>query len=1516
MAYGKSDKDGPIYFIVGAGGNRDKIANVTPYNLRQSWKFGDQSPAETAWRRSSYWPFAVQRLLALLNPAVYASLMYDVSRMTKNIAGQWTYGNQQEFLKINKVIVSDDSARLSAGYGEYVREIGKQRSSNYVQELMQDLEYANLNLFYKVGGFVSKDKIRLVIDSVDPNSPSPGALLPPEDYKLILNVSNPIQSIGISGVIVQKIDGKFLVKGYDRYKPYFSVYVPTRNSNTPTITVGGVSESYVSWDNTSNDGGNGLSATDTTSATAAATGHFYQKGQIVLYGANFYRVTVSHQAESAFNPAYYQRLATVPTRGGATVQMAASFGSIVNEIPYGTEFDTIQQVYDLLVGYGAWLTDQGFAFDEYSTDFNSTIDWNFSAKEFLYWSTQNWANNSVITLSPFSNRIKYSLPNSVVDDVFSSFYEYSILQANGVSLPKQNIDVDRNDGVCTISTNDTNSGMYFAVINSVQKEHAMVFNNATMFNDTVYSIETGYRQKRMLMSGFRTANWDGDYFSPGFVYDTATISTWEPYTGYQPGSVVRYKNGNYYSAIGKLTGSKTFDFTNWVLLGSKPIAGLLPNFDYKINQFEDFYSLDTDNFDSAQQKMAQHLIGFTPRNYLTNVFTDPIAQYKFYQGFIKEKGTRNAVSKLSKASVRNLQGEMTYTEEWAFRIGQYGSYQTYQELEVPLTEGKFIENPQVVSFVDNIPSVANDLIYYSTATDRVIAPNDYVPARSFALNPGSYQENDFQLTTAGYARTDDVFATAYNENSLLDIANSRALDDGDVIWLGFKKNGDWDVLRYTKSKSRVLEVSASLPGSELTVTTDLYHGLTKGDIVSIIEYTDQIDGVYLVQSVLDLNRFVVASEVIAIDNETSSGPGLLFKFSSFRFNNYDAFPSDQDLIKLPKGTKIWVDDAGSGKWAVYQKINNYLPVSKISPNALATQQLGRSISKRRGSQVFAVGAPAYRNVDADEYGAVYVYRKNERSIENLFSYSLKYSLNRRYTETPGPTDLGYSVVYDDLGFSSLDAPNGYGLIFAGAPAASHVISDTVGTDVMRQSTGTGTASSFVQEGLVKISSVNDILIAEQEEFVLLSPKPSNHERFGSSLYVQRNSLAKLLIVGATQTSNTGTGDIFYGPGHVYAFTVTASSATTSATLGVTYIRELTTSSITNANTGSQWGHSVSGSDRAGVVAVSAPGWPSNDIGTGVVVVFSGTNYLQTIDSPYESGSRFGEKVVVSPDGGYLFISAPLARGIDQSYGKVAVYTATNGVFIRDSSLEILNPIPNVGMQFGKDMDVSEDNRTLIISALGTNKSLDTTFDVGQSNNITSLADSTTFDTNVTQFYGSIKNSGSVYLYNKRQNRFVFAQDLSPVSLLPGTDYGHSIMLDSDAIYVGAPAYNGTTTSTITTSTITTSSFYQFYKIENATNGWQELRTQEDLVAIDNIQQVRIIDNFKEEILDYLDVIDPLKGRIAGIADQELKYKSAFLLLFTIIFFRFFNRKFKIAACRLSILDTYPKFLTIFLLVMP
>lgn len=1431
--------------------DQNLLTNITPFAIRQPWAIADLGASELAWRRSSYWPFAVQRLLALTKPASYCSLMYDPSRLALNAAGQLTFGENGDFLSLDNLSVFDYRGALTNGYSVYVSEIGRQRTSNYLDKLASDLSLVNFNLFYKTGGFISKDKIQLIIDAVAPRSPAPGSILPQENYQVVFNVSNPVKTISASGIIVQKTADGFLVKGYDNAQPYFNVFSSIRNSTTPTITVGGISESFVDWSPSSSSGDKGLTAEDTTTASSAS-GIFYQAGQIVRQGNTYYRTRVSHFAGDVFESNLFQPLTSLPVVGGATVQRAVAFNNQPTQVPYGTVFNTVQEVYDLITGYGAWLETQGFVFDQYSKDLNDVVDWNFSAREFLYWTTQNWANNSVITLSPFAEQVKYSFPSSVVDNVFDSFYEYSIRNASGLPIPRSFLNASRSDGIFTLKVVNTEDGVYFITLNSVQKEHALVFDNTTVFNDTIYDPETGYRQKRMLISGFRTAEWDGDYFSPGFVYDTALISSWKRYTDYKYSDLVQY-SGNYYSAKENVYGSKDFDYSKWVLLGEKPVADLIPNFDYKINQFEDFYSLDIDNFDVGQQQAAQHLVGYTPRPYLYNVFTNPIAQYKFYQGYIKEKGTRNAVAKLAKASIANLQGEIDFTEEWAFRVGQFGGYSTYQELEFPLVEGTFVENPQSIEFVDTVPASRNGLVNYVTPADLAISLDNYSSSNVFLTT----STNLFEISVAGFVNLNDVSRTALTKDELLGVQDNRNIQNGDVIWVGFADNNDWDVLRYSRLDSKIMEVIKDLTG-EIVFKTDFFHSLKVGDIISITQLDASVNGIFRVKAIPDLDQFIVDETFDSIEISTVPNSNALFKLSSAKISTYDNLPLDSDILKLPVGSKFWILNTlpGDGNWRVYEKIKNYESVTIENIFDPLSQQLGFSISKQPDSNILVTGAPGFNN--AFGTGRVFVFSEEPgTSVIRKFNFNLNRDEIRKY-DNGGDAKFGYSVVYEGSNFEG----SGYGLIIAGAPDLSSPNSvESGGLRFAVDTVSTATVFETVLEGGVKISSIDPLLFNEKPEIVLLPSMSESNHRFGFSVAANANS--SLLVVGAPATETSGTSAI-------YQFDL---SFTTRTNL-VSNHRKL--ESVATTQTGSLFGFSVAVTDN-GYIAAGAPGYSTTVNQIGLVEIYSADSTssfpVQTLspasietvgfDAEMLEYAKFGQHVHFSKDGSLLFVSIPGYKTSNGSYGVVVIYQADEGGVFDERNPQVLyNPVANQGMIFGTSVSYDPVNDALAISSVGTNNSVFLEFDTG----------TTVFDSNSTRFFDNVTDYGTVYVYNRSSEgtRFVLAEELQPQFAadeeVAGTRFGTSIVMDSDSVFVGAPGVP---------EAAATSKFYRFEKIDPTRNSLLAIEEKNLLVDTDTLEKAALYDVTNDIVVDYLDIIDPAKGKIAGIAEQELKYRSAF-----------------------------------------
>ena len=137
-----------------------------------------------------------------------------------------------------------------------------------------------------------------------------------------------------------------------------------------SINVGGISESYSIWN----------------------PGSQYAIGKIVKYNNKFYRSIVLHTTTTTFDETNYKMLLTLPIIGGRTVNMRKRWDrENPITIPYSTKFKTPQEVVDFMVGYGEYLKDQGFVFDDFSSNMGAVTNWETSAKEFMFWSTQNWS---------------------------------------------------------------------------------------------------------------------------------------------------------------------------------------------------------------------------------------------------------------------------------------------------------------------------------------------------------------------------------------------------------------------------------------------------------------------------------------------------------------------------------------------------------------------------------------------------------------------------------------------------------------------------------------------------------------------------------------------------------------------------------------------------------------------------------------------------------------------------------------------------------------------------------------------------------------------------------------------------------------------------------------------------------------------------------------------------------------------------------------------------------------------
>ena len=968
------------------------IVSYNTTDLNANFAYGDHSPVETAWRRSSEYPFALITSLLLNQPSKVMSTCFDRERQVRDTIGDIVYVDPNRQLKLVDLqfpnTIDDTSRVFTSGLVNYIYDYLTTSITSPYTDYTSNVKSINNQIGFRVAGYTNKDKFKLILDSRSPTN-NGNVFIPEENYKVFLSVSAPVQTVFYSGVIVEKQSYGFIVRGYNNEQPFFNINTAQALANDPIINVGSVSTSYVQWDSNKT----------------------YVSGSTVEYQNSYYRVSTGHVSGPAFDPTKFTKLPKLPEEGGAEAYFRTAFRNIITKVPYGTVYKTLQEVVDFLLGYSHYLESQGFVFDYYSDKDEFVSNWKTSARELMFWSTQNWNAGSVITLSPGAFQLKFKSKYSVVDDIYDTFYGYSLLKSDGKKLKTENVSLTReNPNEFVVRPKATEDGIFAVRLALVQKEHAVIIDNKTVFGDIIYDQEPGYRQERIRVLGYRTADWDGSINIPGFVFDNAKVTEWKQWQDYSIGDLVKYKEF-FYTARNKVSGTTVFDADQWVRLVDEPKMELIPNFEYKVNQFADFYDLDTDNFDLEQQKFAQHLIGYQNREYLANIINDDVSQYKFYQGMLQDKGTKNALTKLFDVLSSANKESLEFYEEWAIKVGQYGAAEGFEEVEYLLDETQFKLEPQSIELVNTITGDETDLVYRIRPFEAYLSPNNY----NHAPFPSKYVYDTYTKNN-GYVNPQDVDFIVDNYDSILNIDYSKCVL-GNLIWVG-NVNRTWDIFNHSKDEISVVEAIENQGNGQL-VTSSTPFNINENDIIGIEVVFDGEEGNTVV------NGFYKVSK---IENTVLTLAGLVIEdavVSASRVSRLVSVRVETPLIasnliqENPEVTKVWIDEDANYKWGVRSKTTSWnlhqtVPYTESTTN----HSFGSVIGVDGKNTVLAAGAPD------DGNGKVYIYSR----AGNGGSYQI--------TQVIEP-DLSLSDSGMRYG-STLDISDDGKYLVVGAPDASNV----------------------------------------------------------------------------------------------------------------------------------------------------------------------------------------------------------------------------------------------------------------------------------------------------------------------------------------------------------------------------------------------------------------------------------------------------------------------------------------------
>ena len=977
---------------------------------------------------------------------------------------------------------------------------------------------------------------------------------------------------------------------------------------------------------------------------------------------------------SAFTP-YFQILTSIPNgntfvveAGGSTARIALDHSDQVVQVPYGYTFTNRTAVCDFIYSYGLFLTQQGF---EFTTQENGyTMNWLQMCQEFLYWSNQGWAPNSMINLNPGATRVTVTSLGAVVDSLVDPRPENLILDQNRQPLPSGQLVIERLDNTFSaqipqaLSTNTIN----YINVNLTSYEHIIILDNVSIFADLIYQPVTGARQSRVLVSGYISGDWNGTVNAPGFVLNqTDSVGPWISNQKYTKGQIVKFKN-EYWAASTIIEPSQQFDYTLWLKSDYDEIMqGLLPNAANASDQLAQAYSVYAANLESETDLFSYGLIGFRPRQYMQALNISDVSQVQLYQQFLGSKGTLRSAEIFSYADLGKESAQYDIYEYWAISQAQYGATANRNFVEFRLQQQNLLSDPSLIQVINpDETSEADQTVQLSQiwkSSDIITSP-DFLPT---TLLPSA----DTVLPTAGYVNLDDVNISVME----LELATARELEitgTGSTIWVAKVNDYDWNVYRAEPLTSTISSVSNNLDGRAIVQFVG-QHGLIVGSWLFIKEFDSNVNGAYRVQAVPSLTT-VIIDYLFTGQQTTITGTGIAFTLQSARVSQAS------DVVGLPyansliPGDRAWVDDDGTGHWEVLQKTEVFSvnTTSILSPeDPIADSLYGTSVTQGLNNQAAMVGAPGYL-VQGDDStlkpaGAVYTYTK----VSAAASYDFNYIQTLTTPDTAGygsSMDMG-DQTWAAVGAPGSDADRGYVAIIFNPPTSTGFQQTQLLVGDVDDQFGTSVAMSNDERWLYVGAPGNDSVHAyaridvESQSVGYLTTGVTATFNYDLSIVVNPDFAADQLVVilngqelTPTTDYTTGTGSVFLVSTPAVGQTLTIARRASVTYIGNNSLKVYSTNAIytlndlyTNQESATVYladalqrldiDYVINASNEIVFATAPALGQP--------IRIVSGTYWRRvatiagtSLSTPAQAGSRFGRSVATSTDGGLLVVGCP------------------------------------------------------------------------------------------------------------------------------------------------------------------------------------------------------------------------------------------------------------------------------------
>ena len=713
--------------------------------MDQDWEFGDGSPVEMAWRRSSEYAFVEFLLMILTKPfEVLDNYAIQVDEIIS------LYNNREGI----------DTASITLQREQYEFKLGS-----------------------KLGGFVNNFKLMAENSSL---SNSRYTEIPKDNYDLFVHAGEPNRSESFSAIIIEKVSidksyptydmnstatynaGDVVLNPYDHkyYKRKVTGESDKETNNTikfdyavwtlisqPKIREFGYRihgyDDYnpvffaMDWDKTS---AKKVWSTDGDNATINnwTGGEYYRQDSYTIYNNMPYVSLKNHTSSSLFDTDI-QNWKLLPEWPKVNQVEANGYKeTLLDQIKsynYGDILKTRDEVAHLMVGYQAYLKAVGWDFTDTDDD-NQIVDFERLLEKFLDWSAEVHQPGDFVTLTPVLFSGSFETPYGVATvgrETNKNFYR--VVDESGRQIPDTEIKFHSNGSAITW---ESTLPIYGIKLDVADIEQAFVVDRVDSYGDVIYDPFSHNRNLRMIVDCNRTIDWDGTLAADGYIV---------------------YENE------------------------------LVPNLETMVGETRYYRDTIVDQSLQNINNLKSNQIGYSPRTYLTNHGVERESQLEFYKGFLAGKSTVSSINRI--INFNSNFDDIKHRDMWAFKIADYGKLDNNLSVSSTVNTIDIVSDPHAVNFsmTNKFPEAKHRKRFAiktagyvdSSDVNYVVQDSDTLTTSSIAYYEGDLAwvrfDNEREWDVKRLNEISEIAFISETSDGQLKVALINEIDVGDTAYL-------------------------------------------------------------------------------------------------------------------------------------------------------------------------------------------------------------------------------------------------------------------------------------------------------------------------------------------------------------------------------------------------------------------------------------------------------------------------------------------------------------------------------------------------------------------------------------------------------------------------------------------------------------------------------------------------------------------------------------------------------------